>query len=561
MRISETASTAQIMALRDSLVHQIYGLVSDPNLWMDTADTLDALIACTQFDDRTHSLSEEITSLHPHLERVNLLLDEISHMNLQGKHNELILDHIPMGIILLDHQSNILQSNQRARVLLDHVNATYSNGLLRFNSSHHQQQLNTALQQLRQNDLQGVPFKIGDLNVWLTKYSGDKQGPLALYFGHSSLRRKVSLNALKTLYGLTAKEAQITRELCNGKASLDEAAAAINISISTARSHLKHVFSKTATNRQSELLTMVLTNPALIIQRKHQTEQVTDTTLQLAKLMSGRTVSYAEYGKPGGRPVLLCHAMTGSRLGLPSDHAILDKLGIRLIVPDRPGHGFSTASRGGVMHDWISDMRLFLPQIGASGCTVLAWSAGGPYGMQLAAELPEQIDSLCLVSCASPITDEAQLQSMLPLNRMIIHLARSNEAIAKSFIKLSLKTVARSLDSYHAQILEHLPVADHALLASSRIKQILTRSFEEASRQGLDSMINELIFIARDWQLDATTIRCPTIIWHGNDDAHVPVDSMKRYCQGFKASPTTHWVNGSGHYMLFSHWPQIISSL
>jgi DNA-binding CsgD family transcriptional regulator len=46
--------------------------------------------------------------------------------------------------------------------------------------------------------------------------------------------------------------------------SLDEAAEKMNVTVSTARTYLKQVFSKTGTGRQAELMRLILTSPALI---------------------------------------------------------------------------------------------------------------------------------------------------------------------------------------------------------------------------------------------------------------------------------------------------------
>jgi DNA-binding CsgD family transcriptional regulator len=62
---------------------------------------------------------------------------------------------------------------------------------------------------------------------------------------------------LEELYSLTRSEAEIVRCLAMGL-SLEEAAQARGISMNTARSHLKHAFSKTGTSRQGELVRLVI---------------------------------------------------------------------------------------------------------------------------------------------------------------------------------------------------------------------------------------------------------------------------------------------------------------
>ena len=58
-------------------------------------------------------------------------------------------------------------------------------------------------------------------------------------------------------YGLTPAEAKLAVQLANG-GSLEEAAEYLGISIHTARTHLKAIFAKTGTRRQSELVAMLL---------------------------------------------------------------------------------------------------------------------------------------------------------------------------------------------------------------------------------------------------------------------------------------------------------------
>jgi DNA-binding CsgD family transcriptional regulator len=68
---------------------------------------------------------------------------------------------------------------------------------------------------------------------------------------------------LAKLYGLTPCEAKLTLEILCGR-TLDQAAARLSISMNTARTHLKHVFHKTGTNRQSELLRLVFRSPVAL---------------------------------------------------------------------------------------------------------------------------------------------------------------------------------------------------------------------------------------------------------------------------------------------------------
>jgi pimeloyl-ACP methyl ester carboxylesterase len=51
-------------------------------------------------------------------------------------------------------------------------------------------------------------------------------------------------------------------------------------------------------------------------------------------LPDGRVLGWAEYGDPGGPPVVFLHGTLGSRISRPDDAAWA---GVRLITVDRPG--------------------------------------------------------------------------------------------------------------------------------------------------------------------------------------------------------------------------------
>lgn len=62
---------------------------------------------------------------------------------------------------------------------------------------------------------------------------------------------------LKSLFGLTNAEAELTRRLLQG-CDLAEAAQECGLAISSARTYLKSIFAKTGTNRQAELMRQLL---------------------------------------------------------------------------------------------------------------------------------------------------------------------------------------------------------------------------------------------------------------------------------------------------------------
>jgi DNA-binding CsgD family transcriptional regulator len=65
------------------------------------------------------------------------------------------------------------------------------------------------------------------------------------------------LQALRRLYGLTSTEAEIALRVLDGT-GLGPIADELSVSLATVRTHLQHVFDKTDTHRQAELVRLLL---------------------------------------------------------------------------------------------------------------------------------------------------------------------------------------------------------------------------------------------------------------------------------------------------------------
>jgi DNA-binding CsgD family transcriptional regulator len=67
-----------------------------------------------------------------------------------------------------------------------------------------------------------------------------------------------SATLLRRLFGLTRSEAEVAVRIARG-GDVKEIAEELSVSLATVRTHLQHVFDKTDTHRQSELVRRLLT--------------------------------------------------------------------------------------------------------------------------------------------------------------------------------------------------------------------------------------------------------------------------------------------------------------
>jgi DNA-binding CsgD family transcriptional regulator len=84
----------------------------------------------------------------------------------------------------------------------------------------------------------------------------------AIFVSDPEQRVETAEEMLCRLYALTPTEARLAAILMQGK-SLEDAGSELEVSTNTARTHLKRIFSKTGTTHQGDLISLLLSGPAL----------------------------------------------------------------------------------------------------------------------------------------------------------------------------------------------------------------------------------------------------------------------------------------------------------
>lgn len=131
------------------------------------------------------------------------------------------------------------------------------------------------------------------------------------------------------------------------------------------------------------------------------------------QLSDGRTLAYLESGDPNGQPVFYFHGGPGSRLEGQIYDSLNQKLGIRMIVADRPGYGLSDNQEDRTYLNWADDVAELADQLGIERFAVLGYSSGGPYAAVVAHQLPERVAVAVIVAGEGPYASGDYPQSVL----------------------------------------------------------------------------------------------------------------------------------------------------
>ncbi len=126
---------------------------------------------------------------------------------------------------------------------------------------------------------------------------------------------------------------------------------------------------------------------------------LTDRANQQIKLRDGRSLGYAEYGTPVGKPVFYFHGFPSSRLDWPlfDTDAIAARLNARIIAADRPGYGLSDFKRGRKILDWPDDVVELADALQIDRFAVLGISGGGPYAEACSFKIPQRLSATAIV--------------------------------------------------------------------------------------------------------------------------------------------------------------------
>ncbi len=253
---------------------------------------------------------------------------------------------------------------------------------------------------------------------------------------------------------------------------------------------------------------------------------------RLLELDDGRTIGYATWGDPEGRPVFIGHGTPGSRLdrypGLDDSERVRRRR-VRLVGVDRPGYGYSDPWPEANLLDCAGDFVCVADDLGLERFAALGVSGGAPYVIALGALAPERLGRVAVVCGADVGMDEEETPEELAAEL-------GEEA----------RMLRENPDEWYAGFAAEFPEVDRRVLQRPEVRSVAIGMLQEAMRQGAVGWVDDVLRLGRPWPFRLDEIGAEVSFHHGEEDTNVPPQHAKELAEGIPGSRLRLYP-GEGH--------------
>jgi pimeloyl-ACP methyl ester carboxylesterase/DNA-binding CsgD family transcriptional regulator len=385
-----------------------------------------------------------------------------------------------------------------------------------------------------------------------------------LFLNHESRINELAI-ALVDTHGLTQSEAEVAAYLAQGFAP-EEIANKKNISISTVRTQIKKVFRKTNTTRQAQLVSLVLNGPAVwmnILSYGAQSGQhpaATKVPGDIFVLADGRNMSYGDFGPKDGVPVIFFHHLFGSRNDKPDDESLLARLGIRLIIPERPGVGQSCPKQEMNLIAAAGDVLQLVDKLQIDRFHVVGLSAGAPFATAFATITSDRAIKLGIITAQMPVEELPEGTKVGTIHRFLTSVACYLPSLALKQLEHNYSKLLSNPEQMLSKYKHKTNSADKRLHQDPRINRIRLTNIQDAATRNPSIYARDLTAGFRPWGCKLSELKIPVILWHGKQDEVFSYEhalTMANIIPNCKTVFNDNW----GHFFPLQEWESIYKTL
>ena len=245
-------------------------------------------------------------------------------------------------------------------------------------------------------------------------------------------------------------------------------------------------------------------------------------TTGAARTRDGRSISFWAAGPHDGFPVVYCHGAIGSpRWRRPQLEQLIQRLGIRYLVVNRPGFGGSDPRPGRTVADFAADLEDLIDALGYERFSIVGVSAGAPYALACGWAMPGRIAALTVVSPLGPASGPGSSPSA----------------------RYAVPLIAFGRPS-----------------AGPACADFYLRALRLRAQTEPQAMIDDYLVCRSHWGFETRDIRSRVIVWHGRSDRLIPLAHALRLAGEIPAA-ATHIDPSGGHFFYSRRLLEILGPL
>ena len=299
----------------------------------------------------------------------------------------------------------------------------------------------------------------------------------------------------------------------------------------------------------------------------HITSRIDPEQEHYLRLLDGRTISYRQFGKAGGIPIVALHGTPGSRLKYRVAHDAAAERGLWIIAPDRWGYGRSSAPSVPTLEAYTDDICELMSGFGVCSFALVGISGGGPFATAMAARMGEKIRRLALIAPVGDVAllaaagaDHADAEAFRQFHRFcFLTLPRIPLATRAVFTFYRLAVMTAPGLAVRLALLRSGP-DDKRVMSKPESRRSLGRTFAAGMRHSVSGPVIDLELFSQPWDFDLATIACPTRLWIGEDDRNVPIAAVTDLAKRIPDAQLLH-IAEQGHFWISENFGDVLDWL
>jgi pimeloyl-ACP methyl ester carboxylesterase len=274
-------------------------------------------------------------------------------------------------------------------------------------------------------------------------------------------------------------------------------------------------------------------------------------TMQQLTLKDGRKLGFAQFGSKLAFPIFYFHGWPGSRL----EAGFFEIPNVQMIGVDRPGYGLSEPHRKRRLADWPQDIEQLVDHLGFKKFAIVGMSGGGPYAAACAHFLKDRVVKVAIIAGLGPPDAPG-----MGANRVGFLLDMGQRPMTSAVLLNVMRSVIRNpgAEKHFHRLRSRLPRASRDIEAMTPdFMQMLLSSFREGLRVSAKGPSSDARVYGEPWPFALADIRVPVSVWHGTDDAQVPVSIGRHYAKFIPTARGT-FPEGEGHVSIVTNYLEAI---